>query len=93
MRSRAETTTEPGARRSYLDKRDDSGCTPLHAALYAGHSTMARVLIGAGASLDVPDDHGMTAEDLLDLQAGDADVFDIIDDDNDNDADLLREYV
>jgi ankyrin repeat protein len=46
--------------RQFIDTRTTSGLTPLHAALRNRHVSVASILLGSGASLDLPDNLGRT---------------------------------
>ena len=44
----------------YLNKSDNEGFTPLHAAAHRGHGEVAQILIDNNASLDCTSSHGHT---------------------------------
>ena len=45
-----------------IDARDNFGNTPLHAAAIIGRAIAARTLLGAGATPNLPNAHGQTAQ-------------------------------
>jgi ankyrin repeat protein len=48
----------------FLDRPDEDGCTPLHAACKAGSHDSVRLLVEAGAKVDIRDKTGCTPLDL-----------------------------
>ncbi|KAF8151014.1 ankyrin repeat-containing domain protein, partial [Crassisporium funariophilum] len=44
-----------------VDKTDNSGWTPLHIAVSAGHESIVQELIGSGADVNRKNDKGITA--------------------------------
>ncbi len=48
----------------HLNVEDNNGWTPLHIAASNGHSAIVRILIDAGADMDIADVSGLLADDV-----------------------------